>query len=61
MSNIEKRALEIFNDIVSDIMFVWDNVPREVAEKSALVFIQNPEQLIELSGIVREKKAKVNV
>ena len=61
MSNIEKRALEIFNDIVSDIMFVWDNVPREVAEKSALVFIQNPEQLIELSGIVREKKAKINV
>jgi hypothetical protein len=61
MNNIEKRALEIFNDIVSDIMFVWDNVPREVAEKSALVFIQNPEQLIELSGIVREKKAKVNV
>lgn len=53
---IETRALEIFNNIVDDVIYLWNNVPREVAEKAALVFIQNPQQLIDLNNMVSEKR-----
>jgi hypothetical protein len=55
-TQIQSRALEIFNNIVNDILYVWDNVPREVAEKAAITFIRNPQQLIELSELVKEKR-----
>tara|TARA_R110000868_G_scaffold348072_2_gene609015 strand:- start:960 stop:1142 length:183 start_codon:yes stop_codon:yes gene_type:complete len=56
MTQIEIRVLEVFNSIVEDIMYLWDNVPREIAEKSALVFIQNPDHLHDLNHLVSKKR-----
>lgn len=50
------QAEHAFEDIVSDILYVFPESSRETAERSAVTFIRNPKMLVELSEMVKEKR-----
>lgn len=47
---------QAFEDIVSDIIYMFPQTSQTVAEQCAITFIRNPKMLIELNEMVREKK-----
>lgn len=56
--NWNKQVNEVLEDIIKDIMFLYPETSREVAELSAATMIRYPKMLIELSEMVKDKHAR---
>jgi len=55
--NIINIAVE---DLITDIMFVFPEVSRQTAERTAATFIRNPKMLVELSEMALDKRRLAN-
>lgn len=53
MNDIINNAVE---DLIKDIMFVFPEVSLQTAERTAATFIRNPNMLVELDEMVKDKR-----
>lgn len=53
MNDIINNAVE---DLVKDIMFIFPGISLQTAEHTAVTFIRNPNMLVELGEIVKDKR-----
>ena len=53
---MKNKAEIVFEEIINDIMYVFPESSRSTAEHSAVTFIRNPNLLIELGKLVKNKR-----
>lgn len=55
-----KQVNAVLEDLIADIMFVYPETSREVAEAAAATFVRYPNMLIELAAMVKDKRARAS-
>lgn len=55
-----KQIDAVLEDLITDIMFVYPETSREVAEAAAATFVRYPNLLIELAEQVKDKRARAS-